>query len=314
MTGKRLLVTGSSGLVGQALKLQLELKPHSFQNIVFSSRSDTDLEDPSQVEVLFEEAQPTHVIHAAAVVGGIGGNIMYSGDFFSKNVAINTNVLEQARRSKVSRLISFMSTCVFPDNATYPLTVDQLHSGPPHESNFAYAYAKRMLDVQSRAFRAQWGSDFLTLIPTNIYGPHDNFSLVEGHVIPALVHRMYLAQQAGEPLIVWGTGQPLREFIFSSDVAQIALWALESQGLTEPLILSPGQEISIESLVSEIACAMNFSEEIVFDSTKPDGQYRKPSNSQPLRTLLPDFEFTSLRDGLGVTVGWFVNNYPNVRS
>lgn len=314
MTADRLLVTGSLGLVGSAIRSRIESSREQYSDVFFSSRADTDLEDPRQVAELFKKFKPSHVIHAAAVVGGIGGNIMYSGDFFSRNVAINTNVLEQARKGGVQRLVSFMSTCVFPDQASYPLTVDQLHSGPPHPSNFGYAYAKRMLDVQSRAYRAQWGSDFLTLVPTNIFGPHDNFSLTEGHVIPALLHRMLLAQRSGDALVVWGTGSPLREFVYSADIADLTLWALESSESSEPLILSPGQEVSIRNLVNEAADAMGFTGEIVFDALKPDGQMRKPSDPEPLRELRPDFQFTPLSQGLRETADWLLSNYPNVRT
>ena len=304
---KRILVTGSDGLVGSALRSTLD------GDVFFATREDADLTDFESADRLFREVAPTHVIHLAAVVGGIGGNIMHSGDFFRSNILINTNVLESARQNGVQRLVSFMSTCIFPNEAKYPLSVEDLHNGPPHPSNFGYAYAKRMLDVQTRAYRAQWDSDFVIAVPTNIYGPHDNWNLEEGHVAPALIHKCYLAKMRDEPLVVWGSGSPLREFIYSGDVARLASWVLDDYKGTEPIILTSGIETPIKELVHIVADAMEFEGPIVFDSEKPDGQFRKPSNAQPLLDLHGDFAFTPVAEGIRQTVDWFVANYPNVR-
>lgn len=277
------------------------------------SREDADLTDFSSTETVFKNHKPTHVIHLAAEVGGIGGNISNSGEYFRNNILINTNVLEVARKVGVGKLVSFMSTCVFPDSANYPLTVDQIHDGPPHPSNFSYAYAKRMLEVQSRAYRKQWGLDYQILIPTNIYGPNDYWNLEEGHVVPSLIHKIYLAKINNAPLNVWGTGTPLREFVFSEDIAKLALWAIQSYESTEPLILSSGIEVSIKELVSTIAKLMNFTGEINYDRDKPDGQFRKPSDSESLKSYLPEFTYQNLDMGLSKTIEWFVANYPNLR-
>jgi GDP-L-fucose synthase len=303
----RLLVTGSNGLVGSAIR---ELNP---DNVEFISREDADLTDFPTSEILFKKYSPTHVIHLAAEVGGIGGNISNSGDYFRNNILINTNVLEISRRVGVTKLISFMSTCVFPDESTYPLTIEQIHNGPPHPSNFSYAYAKRMLDIQSKAYRKQWGLDYQILVPTNIYGPNDFWNLQEGHVVPSLIHKIYLAKQNKEILNVWGTGAPLREFVYAEDIGKLALWAVQEYDNVDPLILSSGIEVPIRELVTTIARLMNFSGEIFFDSTKPDGQYRKPSDSETLRNHLPDFEYLPLEEGLRKTILWFESNYPNIR-
>lgn len=303
----KLLVTGSNGLVGSAIR---GLNP---DNSVFISREDADLTDFQSTESLFIQHKPTHVIHLAAEVGGIGGNISNSGDYFRNNIMINTNVLEISRRVGVKKLISFMSTCVFPDDATYPLTVDQVHNGPPHPSNFSYAYAKRMLDVQSKAYRKQWGLDYQILVPTNIYGPNDYWNLQEGHVVPSLIHKIYLAKKTNEALNVWGTGAPLREFVYSEDIGKLALWAVRDYQHTDPLILSSGIEVSIHELVTTIARLMNFTGEIVFDATKPDGQFRKPSDAETLREYLPSFSYIPLEEGLKRTITWFESYYPNIR-
>lgn len=303
----KLLVTGSNGLVGSALR---KLNP---PDTTFLTRDDVNLTDFPKTEFIFAEHKPTHVIHLAAEVGGIGGNISNSGDYFRNNILINTNVLEVSRRVGVKKLISFMSTCVFPDAAEYPLTVDQIHNGPPHPSNFSYAYAKRMLDVQSKAYRKQWGLDYQILVPTNIYGPHDYWNLQDGHVVPSLIHKIFLAKQNGEPLSVWGTGKPLREFVYSEDIAKLTLWAIENYEQSDPLILSSGIEVSIFELVTTIAKHMEFSGEIVFDETKPDGQFRKPSDSETLHKFLPDFTYLALDEGLKRTIAWFNQNYSSIR-
>jgi len=302
------LVTGSDGLVGSAL--QRLLKDESFY---FANRNSADLTDFDSTLKLFRAIKPARVIHLAALVGGIGGNLMHSGEYFRTNILINLNVLEAAREVGVQKLVSFMSTCIFPQDSTYPLTVEQLHLGSPHPSNFGYAYAKRMLEVQSRAYREQWGLDYVVAIPTNIYGPNDNWSLTEGHVVPSLIHRAYLAKENNQPLTVWGTGNPLREFIYSADVANLAIRLLDSYSSPNPIILTSGIETSIGETVSLISEAMSFDGDIIYDSSKPDGQYRKPSDPSALKEFAPDFAFTLVKDGIDQTVDWFLSNYPHVR-
>ncbi len=302
------LITGANGLVGSAIK-QLNLP-----DAVFIGREDLDLTDSVGTKEYFAEIKPERVIHLAAVVGGVGSNMSHPGSFFRDNILINTNVLEAARLAGVKKLISLMSTCVFPDKIEYPINEKDLHNGPPHPSNFGYAYAKRMLDVQSRAYRKEWGCDYIIGIPTNIYGPYDNFSLTDGHVLPALIHKIYLAKQNNTDLTVWGTGKPLREFIYSSDIAKLITWALDNYDEESPIIIfSPGTEISIKELVELIASKMHFTGKIIFDESKPDGQYRKPSDTAKIKKYLPDFEFTDMDKGLEETINWFNNNYPNIK-
>jgi GDP-L-fucose synthase len=301
------LVTGSSGLVGSAIK---SLAPNDF---VFMNRKDADLRDREETLSLFSNIKPKRVIHLAALVGGIGGNMMRSAEYFEDNLKINMNVFEAARINGVKSLVSLMSTCVFPDKAIYPLTVNQIHLGPPHSSNFGYAYAKRMLEVQSSAYRAQWNLNYTIGIPTNVYGPHDNFDLVEGHVIPALIHKIFRAKKENSILEVWGSGAPLREFVFAEDIAKLVIWMIEEYTDSSPLILSNSLELSIRDLVQMVANKMEYYGEIRFDSSKPDGQLRKPSDSSHLQNLLPKFEFTPLDVGIDKTTKWFLQNYPLVR-
>lgn len=301
------IVTGADGLVGSAIRGLLG------GDVYYLNRAEVDLLDFEKTREIFLDLKPERVIHLAAQVGGIGGNLKHPGEYFHNNILINTNVLESARIAGAKKLISYMSTCVFPDQCTYPLHVTDLHKGEPHSSNFGYAYAKRMLEVQSRAYRKEWGCNFIVSIPTNIYGPADNFSLVDGHVLPALVHRTYLAKSNNEDLVVWGSGKPLREFVFSGDIARLSLWALDHYDDEAPIIFSSGIEVSIADAVMVVAKAMKFAGRIVFDSSKPDGQFRKPSDTSKLSALLPDFQWTSLEAGVADTVEWFMQNYPNLR-
>ena len=308
----RLLVTGQNGLVGSQFKGDL---------IALTSKV-CDLRDPKAVDDVFsfytdkniqKEYAVDSVIHCAAKVGGLGGNMNYKGEFFYDNIMINTNVIEACRKYDVKKLVVFLSTCIFPDNIDYPLTESKIHLGPPHPSNDAYAYAKRMADIQVRSYREQYGLNYTCVIPTNIYGPNDNFNLENGHVIPSLIHKCYLAKENNTPFIIWGSGKPLREFIYSEDVAELTKWVLDNYDEPEPIILSTSEEISIKDVVNLIVKHMEFDGEVIFDSSKPDGQFRKPSDNSKLKKYLPDYKFTSFEDGIKKTIDWFKNNYPNVK-
>jgi len=298
----KVLVTGGYGMVGSAMESQIKL-----------SRETCDLTNPKQTEKLFQLIKPEGVIHCAGKVGGIGGNSNYKGEYFYDNLMINTNVIEASRKAGVKNLVAFLSTCVFPDKVKYPLTVDQIQLGEPHESNYPYAYAKRMADVQIRAYREQYGINYTSIIPSNIYGPNDNFSLEHGHVMPMLIHKLYLAKQNKTDFTVWGSGKPLREFIYSKDIAKIAEWALFNYEGTDPLIISGDEEISIKDLVGLLVDEFKFKGKVIFDKTKPDGQLRKPSDNSKIKELLPDFEYTPFEQGIKETVNWFIENYDEAR-
>jgi len=296
------VITGGYGMVGSAMESQIKL-----------SRDTCDLKNPRQTESLFRTIRPDGVIHCAGKVGGIGGNSNYKGEYFYDNLMINTNVIESARKAGVKNLVAFLSTCVFPDKVKYPLTVDQIQLGEPHESNYPYAYAKRMADVQIRAYREQYGINYTSIIPSNIYGPNDNFNLDHGHVMPMLIHKLYLAKKNKTDFTVWGSGKPLREFIYSKDIAKIAEWALYNYEGTDPLIISGDEEISIKNLVGLLVDEFKFKGKVIFDKTKPDGQLRKPSDNSKIKELLPDFEYTPFEKGIKETVNWFIENYDEAR-
>ena len=297
------VITGGYGMVGSAMESQIKL-----------SRDICDLTNTKQTEALFKTIKPEGVIHCAGKVGGIGGNSNFKGEYFYDNLMINTNVIEASRKAGVKRLVAFLSTCVFPDNVSYPLTVDQVHQGEPHSSNYPYAYAKRMADVQIRAYREQYGLNYTSIIPSNIYGPNDNFNLDHGHVMPMLIHKLYLAKKNKTDFTVWGSGKPLREFVYSKDIAKISEWALQNYEGTDPLIISGDEEVSIKDLVELLVDEFKFKGKVVFDETKPDGQFRKPSDNTTIKELLPDFKYTSFEDGIKETVNWFNENYENART
>ena len=300
----KVLVTGGTGLVGSAISDK--------ENYYKLSKS-TDLRSPKATNEIFEKIKPDAVIHCAAKVGGVGSNIEKKGEFFFDNIMINTNVLESARIHGVEKLVAFMSTCIFPDDVEYPLDVDKIHLGEPHQSNYPYAYAKRMIDVQIRAYREQYNLNYTAVIPTNIYGPNDNFDIVDGHVIPSLIHKCYMAKKHGKNFEVWGTGKPLREFIFSRDVAVLTEKILETYNGKKPIILSTSHETSIEEVVDIIVRHVKFTGKVEWINDMPDGQYRKPSDNSLIRDLFPEFRFTRLEEGLEETIDWFEKNYHSIR-
>ena len=296
------LVTGGGGLVGSSITGNTLKVGSSF-----------DLRDTSVTDKLFSDLSPKNVIHCAARVGGLGGNMNHKGEFFYDNIMMNTNVIESCRIHNVKKLVCFLSTCVFPNDVEYPLTEKKIHLGPPHTSNDAYSYAKRMADIQIRAYREQYGLNYVSVIPTNIYGPNDNFDLVNGHVVPSLIHKCYLAKKNNTPFKIWGSGKPLREFIFSKDVGKLTEWVLKNYEEEEPIIFSTSQEVSIRDVVGLIVKHMSFTGDVVWEDDKPDGQFRKPSDNSKLLSYLPDFKFTSLDKGLKETIDWFIDNYENCR-
>lgn len=299
----KILVTGGHGLVGSEFINKQYFKPTS---------KDYDLRKREDTNRLMIK-QFDSVIHCAGKVGGVGGNMNHKGEFFYDNIMINTNVIEGARLSKVKNLVAFLSTCVFPDQVEYPLTEKKIHLGPPHFSNDAYAYAKRMTDVQIRSYRDQYGLNYKSVIPTNIYGPNDNYNIENGHVIPSLIHKCYLSRENNTDFEIWGTGKPLREFIFSKDVAKLTEWVLHNYEENEPIILSTSEEISIKDVVGIIIELMNFKGDIKWNTSKPDGQFRKPSDNSKIKHYLPDFKFTPLYEGLKETIEFFEKNYNLIR-
>ncbi|KAJ6477014.1 hypothetical protein C8R45DRAFT_1008564 [Mycena sanguinolenta] len=317
------LVTGGTGLVGKALEHIIATEPvgskygkRPNETWIFASSADGDLRDPGQTNKLYEKYKPTHVIHLAALVGGVYKNMKYKLTFLRDNILINDNVLHAAYTHKSVKVISCLSTCVYPDKVEYPLDENKIHNGPPHPSNFGYSHAKRMVDVQNHAYKEEFGCNFTSAIPTNIFGPHDNYDLEAAHVIPALIHRCYLAKKNNTSFVVGGTGKTLRQFIFSQDLAKLFVWMLREYDDVEPIILSVGEEeeVSIKEVTDAIVKAMAFEGHYSFDTTKSDGQFRKPASNKKLIDRIGSFQFTPFEQALDISVKWFVENYDTART
>jgi GDP-L-fucose synthase len=300
----KILVTGGTGLVGSRFVGDDYIKVGS---------KDINLLNQNSIEESLKNKDLRGIIHCAARVGGVKGNMTYPGEFTYENLKMNTGIIEEARKAGIHKLITFSSTCVFPDNVEYPLTPNKIHLGPPHSSNYGYAYSKRMAEIQMQSYREQYGVNYFSVIPCNIYGPADNYHLEDGHVLPSLIHKFHLANIEGSDVTVWGSGSPLREFIFSEDVARLTRILFDNYTEGTPVILSSGKEISIKEVVNIIASEFNFKGKIIWDLDKPEGQFRKPSDNSVIRSIAPDFKFTPIEEGIHKSIKWFKENYPNVR-
>ncbi|XP_019622668.1 PREDICTED: GDP-L-fucose synthase-like [Branchiostoma belcheri] len=315
MATMRVLVTGSTGLVGQAVQRVVSENPTEGEEWIFVSTKDADLTDFEATEALFQKHKPTHVIHLAAMVGGLFRNMKYPVDLLRNNLHINDNVLYNSHKFGVQKCVSCLSTCIFPDKTTYPIKETMLHLGPPHPSNFGFSFAKRMIDIENRAFNKQYGCKFTSVIPTNVFGPYDNFNLQDGHVMPGLINKIFIAKRDDTPFTVWGTGAARRQFIYSYDLAKLIVWVMREYEEIDPIILSVPEEaeISIKELAEMVIEAMEFTGEVLYDTTKSDGQLKKTADNAKLRGYLPDFKFTNMKQAVKETVDWFVNNQDIAR-
>ncbi|KAG7236145.1 hypothetical protein INR49_000709 [Caranx melampygus] len=288
-TPMRVLVTGGSGLVGRAIQ-------HVVKEEGGAKEGKNGYSSPRKM--------PTSWLFK---------NMKYNLDFWRNNIYINDNVLQAAHEVNVIRVVSCLSTCIFPDKTTYPIDETMIHNGPPHQSNFGYAYAKRMIDVYNRAYLERYGRCYTAVIPTNVFGPHDNFSIEDGHVLPGLIHKAYIAQKEEKPLVVWGSGTPRRQFIYSLDLARLFLWVLREYQEVDPVILSVGEEdeVSIKEAAESVVEAIGFKGE--YDTSKADGQFKKTASNAKLRRYLPDFTFTPFKQALKETCDWFVAHYDEAR-
>lgn len=304
----KILVTGGTGLVGSAFKSISSSYNHEFK---FLSSRNCDLLIDSSFDYEIKSFNPDLVVHLAANVGGLFKNMSQNVTMFEDNFKINYNVVSSCFKNGVKNFIGMLSTCIFPDGISYPISEESIHAGPPHESNYGYAYAKRMLDVQCKTYRDQYDLKYHCIIPTNIYGENDNYNLKDSHVIPALIHKCYLAKLNQEPFLVSGSGKALRQFIYAQDLSKAML---ELIGLmNENIIISTSEEYSIKDIADMIASYFDYSHMLKFDTSKSDGQLKKTADNSKFKDLLPNFEFTDLKIGLTKTIEYFVCNYNNIR-
>jgi GDP-L-fucose synthase len=287
------LVTGGSGFLGSRLKI---VSPE--WNYV-SSR-DYDLTDSKSCHKMYEDIKPDAVIHLAGKVGGIKENTTKQADFYYQNTMINTNVLHEAYKSGVKRVLSALSTCTFPDVvANYPFTENDILAGPPASSNLAYGFAKRGLFIQSNSYRSQYGLNYSTFTPSNLYGPYDNFDLESSHFVAAMIRKFYEARN-GDVIEFWGSGRALRQQLFVGDLARVVPELLEKHNSNVPIIVAPSENLSIKEMIKVCKDVTGKDVQIKFDG-RLDGQYRKDGDNKRLVDLLGSFEFTSFRDGLRKT-------------
>lgn len=311
------MVTGGGGLVGKGIQAVVDKQKPEGEKWIYLSSKDGDLRDVEATRKIYEKYKPTYVIHLAALVGGLFRNMKYPVEFWRDNVAINDNVLHFAKEFGVKKVVSCLSTCIFPDKTTYPIDETMIHNGPPHHSNEGYAYAKRMIDVINRSYNREYGCQFTSVVPTNIFGPHDNFSIEDGHVLPGLMHKVLKAKRAGDEgeFVIWGTGTPLRQFIYSQDLGELMIWTLRNYDSVEPLILSVPEEaeVSIKDAAMAVVAGMGYTGKVTFDTSKSDGQHKKTASNAKLRALYPDFKFTPFEEAVKSTCAWFEANFDTAR-
>lgn len=305
-----ILITGGSGLVGSAIK-SLYGEKYLNYNILYLSSKECDLTNYEESLNHLKNFNIKYVIHLAAYVGGLYKNMNFKVDMLEKNTLININILKICNNLNINNVISCLSTCVFPDKTKYPIDENMLHDGPPHYSNDAYAYAKRLLETLSKSYNQQYRRNYICIIPTNIYGENDNYSLENGHVIPSLIHKAYLSKLNNKPFIIRGSGKPLRQFIYSKDLAHLIMWVLFNYKYKESIILADKKEYTIQYIGEQIAKCFSLNE-IIFDKNYSDGQFKKTADNSKLLSLY-NFKFTDIDTGIHNSCNWFIENYDTCR-
>jgi GDP-L-fucose synthase len=272
----------------------------------FHSR-EYDLTRQTEVARMYHDQRPDLVIHLAARVGGIGANRNHPGSFFYQNAIMGIELIEQARQNGIEKFVQVGTVCAYPKFARVPFSEDALWDGYPEETNAPYGIAKKALLVQAQAYRAQYGFNAIYLLPTNLYGPGDNFDLDSSHVIPALIRKCVEAGQQRLPSIsVWGTGRPTREFLYVDDAARAIVLAAERYDRPDPVNVGSSDEISIRELVDRIVAATNYAGRVIWDGSKPDGQPRRKLNVERARREFGFEAQVPLADGLRRTVDWYL--------
>jgi GDP-L-fucose synthase len=300
----RIVVTGGSGFLGRHVMAALEAG--GYTNAITFRSAEYDLTREDGVVAMLSNLRPEMVIHLAATVGGIGANRLYPGTYYFRNLQMGALLMEHARRTNVKRFLSVGTICSYPKFTPVPFREDDLWSGYPEETNAPYGLAKKMLLVQSLAYRQEFGFDAVNLLCVNLYGPHDNFDPSSSHVIPALVRKCVEAVESGAREIeVWGTGSATREFLYVEDAARGIVAALEKLEGSEPVNLGAGFEISIRDLAEKIAKHAGFTGRLAWDPTKPDGQPRRSLDTSRAEKIFGWRAATPFDEGLARTVAYF---------
>ena len=308
----RIFVAGHQGLVGSAIVRRLQSE--GYRNLLLRSRKELDLENQHAVNTFFDETRPQYVFLAAAKVGGIMANNTYPADFIRNNIAIQMNVIEAAHRTAVRKLLFLGSSCIYPKYAEQPIREEALLGGPLEPTNEAYAVAKIAGIKMCQSYNRQYGTNFVSVMPTNLYGPNDNFDLMSSHVLPALMRKFHEAKESGSPeVVVWGSGRVYREFLHVDDMADACVYVMHHHDGSEILNIGCGEDVTIAEVAQLMKETVGFDGDIVFDSSKPDGSPRKLLDVSRLFALgwRPSID---LRRGLAETYAWFQQNLDVGRS
>lgn len=302
----RIYVAGHRGLVGSAIVRKLQ--ELGYTNLLYRTSKELDLRDKHQVDTFFEQEKPEYVFLAAAKVGGIVANNDYPADFIRDNLLIQTNVIDASYRNGIEKLLFLGSTCIYPKFAPQPMNEDVLLTGVLEPTNEPYAIAKIAGIKMCESYNRQYGTNYISVMPTNLYGPYDNFDLDTSHVLPALMRKFHEAKLNHEPLVeVWGTGSPKREFLYSDDLADAVVYLMNTYKGNQFVNIGVGKDISIKELAEKISAVIGFQGEIVFNSEKPDGTPRKLVDVSRLTEL--GWQATiSLDEGLSKAYKWFLDN------
>ncbi|MDU6428054.1 MAG: GDP-L-fucose synthase [Clostridium perfringens] len=303
----KIYVAGHRGLVGSAIVRNLQEK--GFNNIICRTHKELDLTNQNEVRRFFEEERPEYVFLAAAKVGGIHANNTYPADFIYENLMIQNNVIKAAHDFEVKKLLFLGSTCIYPKMAPQPIKEDYLLTGSLEETNEAYAVAKIAGLEMCKFFKRQYGDNFISCMPTNLYGPNDNFDLKNSHVLPALIRKFHEAKvQNSEVVEVWGTGKPLREFLYVDDMADACVFLMENYDGEQHVNIGTGVEVSIRELAETVKEVVGFEGELVFNTDMPDGTPRKLTTVDKLNGLGWKHK-VSLNEGIKLAYEWFLENY-----
>jgi GDP-L-fucose synthase len=304
---KRIVVTGGAGFLGSFVVEQLRARGAT--RIVVPRSREYDLVDITAVRRLYDDARPDLVIHLAAQVGGIGANLKNPGKYFYDNLMMGVQLIDEGRRRGLGKLVATGTICAYPKFAPVPFREDDLWNGYPEETNAPYGLAKKMLLVQSQAYREQYGFNSTVVFPVNLYGPRDNFDPESSHVIPAMIRKIDRAVQDGaSEVVLWGDGSPTREFLYVEDAAEGILAACERHDGSEPINLGSGEEIRIRDLAALIGRLMEFRGTFVYDTSKPNGQPRRQLSVERARQLLGWTASTGFEQGLEKTIAWWKAN------